>query len=130
MQELLSYKLLQKEDEREFDVGSKIEDDDKLWLEERPDIGIVVEDRTHHMLHRLFRAMQILQQTVEIDPRRRGGTPVLRGTRFKASQLIAQIAEGDSIDDLEEDLGLDREVMQQFLKALSICLDRRWTTPR
>lgn len=80
-------------------------------------------------LNRLFRALQLLKDSVEIDPERRGGYPVLAGTRFKASQLLAQIAEGDSIDDLEENLGLDRDVMQQFLRALSICLDRQWTTP-
>lgn len=30
--------------------------------------------------------------TVEIDPQRRGGQPILKGTRFPISQLISQIA--------------------------------------
>jgi len=84
--------------------------------------------QTRQTLERLLKASECLRETIDFDPDKRGGVPVLKGTRFKAAQLLAQLADGDSIGDLEENLELDRDVMEQFLRALSVILDRPWTT--
>lgn len=43
---------------------------------------------------------------IEIDPDRAGGKPVIKGTRYTVAQLLAEIAEGDSIDDIALDMDL------------------------
>ena len=68
--------------------------------------------------------MSLLLDSVEVNPRKRHGTPVLKGTRFKVAQVLAQFAAGDSLDDLVNDLDLDRETIVKFLRGLSIVLDR------
>lgn len=66
----------------------------------------------------------LLAECIDVDPARRAGIPVLKGTRFKASQVLAQIAAGDSIEDLIEDLELPEEIVRNFLQSLSMALDR------
>ena len=66
----------------------------------------------------------MLSESVDVDAQRRGGRPVLKDTRFKVSQLLAQISEGDSVEDLVRELGLDDATIRTFLRALSIILDR------
>lgn len=73
---------------------------------------------------RMYRAVQLLAEVIDIDPDRRGGIPVLKDTRFKASQILAQFADGDSISDLESELELDAEAVRSFLRALSVILDQ------
>ena len=69
-------------------------------------------------------AVKALADVVDFDPERRGGSPVLKRTRFKVSQLIAQLADGDSVDSLVDELELDADNVRQFLHALSVILDR------
>lgn len=66
----------------------------------------------------------LLADCIEVDPARRSGIPVLKGTRFKASQLLAQIAAGDSITEVIEDFELPEEIVRKFLQSLSMALDR------
>jgi hypothetical protein len=55
---------------------------------------------------------------------------VLRGTRFKLSQLFSQLAEGDSIEDLVDDMELDGEVLRDLFNAMSVIVDRPTTNER
>jgi uncharacterized protein (DUF433 family) len=73
---------------------------------------------------RLRRAASAVVRTVDVDTDRAGGVAVLKGTRFAVAQLMAQIAEGDSVDDLVEQFDLDRESIRTFLLALSDFLAR------
>src|SRR5580700_1402001 len=50
------------------------------------------------LARRWVHAVTLLSQSVEINPRKRHGAPVLRGTRFKVAQVLAQFAAGDSLD--------------------------------
>jgi uncharacterized protein (DUF433 family) len=65
-----------------------------------------------------------LRDSVEIDSRKRGGIPVVRGTRFTISQLLAEIADDRSLSEIANELELDLVLLEQFLRGLSICLDR------
>ena len=67
---------------------------------------------------------EMLGGSVEIDADRRAGVPVLRGTRFKVSQVLAQIAAGDSVEDLAGELELDEQLVKQFLRELAMALDQ------
>ncbi len=65
----------------------------------------------------------LFHNTVEMDPQRLGGKPVLRGTRFPAAQVLSQIADGDSVESLAEDLDLDKKLIADFLHALASGLE-------
>src|SRR5260370_40273539 len=49
---------------------------------------------------RLNIAVRMLDHCVEIDSCKRGGIPVLRGTRFTVAQLLAEIADGRDVGGL------------------------------
>jgi uncharacterized protein (DUF433 family) len=74
--------------------------------------------------YRVQLALDQLREFIEINPRKRGGVPVLRGTRFKLAQVFAQIADGDSVKDLVDDLDLNSEQLTGLLHAMAIVLDR------
>jgi uncharacterized protein (DUF433 family) len=83
-----------------------------------------IQQRERLALERLAYAREALGQCVEFDPDRYGGAPVLAGTRFPVSQVLAELAEGASIGDLAEDMSLDRAKLSQVLSILSAFLDR------
>jgi uncharacterized protein (DUF433 family) len=73
---------------------------------------------------RMKYAMQVLREYVEIDVLKRGGVPVLKGTRFTVAQLLAELAEGRSTSEIAEDFELEGEVIKNVLENLAILLDR------
>jgi uncharacterized protein (DUF433 family) len=75
-------------------------------------------------INRSIKALQQLNAYVDIDENRQGGTPVLRGTRFTISQLFSELAEGDSVEEIAENLDLDKDQLVGFLHAFSIAIDR------
>ena len=85
---------------------------------------IRTDDISDDLVNRIHGSLKLLSDSVEADPSRRGGRLVIKGTRFKASQLIAQISEGDSPEVVADDFDLDKHDVKNFLTALSIILDR------
>lgn len=73
---------------------------------------------------RLRLASLALKDCVEINARRLGGVPTLKGSRFSVGQVLSQIADGDSIDDLAENFDLDREQLATLLHAIAAYLSR------
>lgn len=67
---------------------------------------------------------ELLKAALEINKSKRGGIPVLRGTRFTASQALAEIAESDSISEVASDFDLDEAILRQLLNGLALTLDR------
>ncbi|MCD4726199.1 MAG: DUF433 domain-containing protein [Pirellulales bacterium] len=66
---------------------------------------------------------------IEIDPRRCGGTPVIRGTRIPVAVVLDQLASGEDWESLLKGYpGLTREDIQAatlFAKASAIDCCRR-----
>lgn len=58
-------------------------------------------------------------KSIESDPQRRGGKPVLKGTRFTAAQVLSQIAAGDSVQDLVDNFDFEAEQITSFLRELA-----------
>ncbi len=56
---------------------------------------------------------------IERDPMKRGGKPVLRGTRVTVGQILAELADGQSLNDLCDDMDLDLEWCKKLLNELS-----------
>ena len=66
----------------------------------------------------------MLHESVEVDPEKRGGVPVLRGTRLTLAQLLAEIADGRHVVEIASDFEIDLEMAKRFLEGLSLSLDR------
>jgi uncharacterized protein (DUF433 family) len=69
-------------------------------------------------------AASVLRDCVEIDPQKRSGVPVLKGSRFTVAQMFAELAEGRSIVEIAENFDLDLEIMKQLLQGFSANIDR------
>ncbi len=85
---------------------------------DRPD----AEERK--LSERLAFAVRLVGDALEINPQIRSGVPVLRGTRFPASQVLAELAAGRSLAQIVEEWDLDENVVRSFLEGLSIQIDR------
>jgi len=72
----------------------------------------------------LRQASLALRTCVEISVKKLGGVPVLKGTRFSVAQVLSQIADGDSVQELAENFELDRQQVSTLLHALAAYLDR------
>jgi len=64
-----------------------------------------------------------LKECVEIDPKIRGGVPVLKGTRFTVSETLAELAESDAIDDVADNFDLEQSKIKDLLNGLSLLLN-------
>lgn len=71
--------------------------------------------------------MMRINPGIEIDPDRRSGRPVIVGTSFTMAQLIAEIAEGQTPDEVAEEFELDETAVRAALDALSQWLNEPWT---
>lgn len=72
--------------------------------------------------------LSMLRDCTEINPKKCGGVPVLRGTRFSLAQILAEIAEGRSVSELAEDFELEPALIKEFLEGMAIVLDRPFPT--
>jgi uncharacterized protein (DUF433 family) len=73
-------------------------------------------------------ALSMLRDCTEVNPRKCGGVPVLKGTRFSLAQVLAEIAEGRSVTELAEDFDLEPALIKEFLEGMAIALDRPFQT--
>ena len=61
---------------------------------------------------------------IVLDPAMLGGKPAIRGTRLSASLILACLAEGMSIEEIEASYGpFPHDAIQEVLKAASELLD-------
>lgn len=65
-----------------------------------------------------------LENAVEVDPKRRGGIPVLKGTRFTVGQTLAELAESAGVQEVAERFDLDEETIRELLAGLALLVER------
>jgi uncharacterized protein (DUF433 family) len=65
-----------------------------------------------------------LRNVVDVDPERRSGIPVLRGTRFTVAQVLAELAETEGVEELAENFDLDVHKIKDLLNGFSLLLNR------
>jgi uncharacterized protein (DUF433 family) len=65
-----------------------------------------------------------LQNAVEIDPKRRGGIPVLKGTRFTVGQTLAELADSAGVPEVASRFDLDEETIRELLYGLALLAER------
>jgi len=76
------------------------------------------------LAERAKHALLLLRESVEVNPGKHGGIPVLRGTRFTVSQLFAEMSEGRGIIDIAADFELDPDLLRKLLEGFSVHFDR------
>ena len=67
---------------------------------------------------------EALQNTVDIDPDRRGGIPVLKGTRFTVGQTLAELAESAGVPEVADRFDLDEDTIRELLFGLALLVER------
>lgn len=80
-----------------------------------------------HLLRRVSAAVAVLHSCIEVNARKRGGIPLLKGTRFTVAQLFAEIAEGRSVVEIAEDFELDLGTIREVLQGFATYLDQPHT---
>jgi uncharacterized protein (DUF433 family) len=76
------------------------------------------------LTERAQHASRELNDCVELNPEKLGGVPVLKGTRIAVAQVLAEMGEGQSAEQVAEDLDLDVSLVKRLVLGLAICLDR------
>jgi len=61
---------------------------------------------------------------VEIDPQRRGGVPVLKGTRVTVAEALGEVAESCDVREVADNFDLDLENLRCLLNGLSLLFNR------
>jgi uncharacterized protein (DUF433 family) len=67
---------------------------------------------------------EALQKAVEIDPKRRGGIPVLKGTRFTVGQTLAELADSAGVAEVANRFDLDEATIRELLYGLALLAER------
>lgn len=65
-----------------------------------------------------------LRDVVEVDPNRRGGIPVLKGTRFTVGQTLAELADSAGVQEVGERFDLNEETIRELLLGLALVFER------
>lgn len=73
---------------------------------------------------RLTYAASMLKETVEINPDKAHGAPVLTGTRFKIARVLAELADGMTVSKMAKEFDLNKSMIVKLLHGLAIQLDR------
>jgi uncharacterized protein (DUF433 family) len=68
-------------------------------------------------------AVALLDSSVTIDADVRGGVAVLKNTRIPISRILAELADGQNVDQIADSLEIDPKPIRDFLNGLSIRLD-------
>jgi len=69
-------------------------------------------------------ATRELSDCVEWNANKLGGAPVLKGTRISVSQVLAELGEGQSAEEVAADFDLDVRLVKKLVQGLAVCLDR------
>ena len=109
----------------------------RLWAapEVRPNAGQILDQNDWASLLKPFgnRALEwyfqcnllgyeTLRKVAEINPRRRGGVPVLKGTRFTISQALAELADSSGVEEVAQNFDIDADAIREMLEGLSLVL--------
>src|SRR6266568_885309 len=67
---------------------------------------------------------RIAHYHVEVSMGRRGGVPVLRGTRVTVAEVLAEIADSSGVQEIADNFKLDAEQVKGVISALSLLVSQ------
>lgn len=76
------------------------------------------------MAERLSIAVQLMNDSIDIDPDVLSGVPVVRGTRISVARVLAEIADNSNLSAIADNLEIDFQSLKNIIEGLSIRLDR------
>lgn len=76
---------------------------------------------------RLATAIQLLNDSIEIDADVLSGVPVVRGTRISVARVLAEVADNPTLSAIADNLEIDVQSLKNIIEGISICLDRPFT---
>ncbi len=94
-----------------------------LLNREGPSDVILVSD-VGAIRKRMEYATRMLTDAIEINAKKRGGVPVVRGTRMPVSRLLAELADDISVSEFADEYKLNRKKLKKILEGLSVYIDR------
>ena len=59
------------------------------------------------------------RDSIDIDPEKRGGVPMVKGTRVPVATILAELAEGATIGGVAADLDLDPEILRKMIQGIA-----------
>lgn len=108
-----------------FIITSTLDDPHDDWHDQNLNVRNVSMIREEEWLAEQARqALHLLRQSVEINPEKHSGVPVLRGTRFTLAQLFVEMSEGRGLFEIAESFHLNKEQLRELLEGLSMHFDR------
>ncbi|GEM_PF-4567732 len=69
-------------------------------------------------------AASVLRDCVEADGNKRGGIPVLKGTRFTVAQVFAELGDGRNVAEIAADFDVELDTLKALLQGFATHLDR------
>jgi len=66
----------------------------------------------------------MLRDSIDIDLEKRGGVPVVHGTRVPVATILAELAEDATLGEIADALDLDANVLRTMIQGIAIHLDR------
>jgi len=73
---------------------------------------------------RYRQAVLTLRECLESNPQKLAGVPVFRGTRFSASQFLAELADNEVVQEIADEFEVDPSRLRTFLHAFAVYFDR------
>lgn len=67
---------------------------------------------------------RLLRDCLDVDPHRRGGVPVLKGTGFTLAQTLVELSDSSGVDEVADNFDLDSETIRKALHGLSLLLEK------
>jgi uncharacterized protein (DUF433 family) len=86
------------------------------------DVALVAHETW--IAERVYCAATMLRGSVDIDLEKRGGVPVVHGTRVPVATILAELAEDATLDEIAADFDLDASVLRTIIHGIAIHLDR------
>ena len=87
-------------------------------------VTVLAQPAGQWLTQRAQHATQELGECVEWNVDRLGGAPVLKGTRITVAQILAELGEGQSAEEVAADFDLDVVLVKKLVQGLAVCLDR------
>jgi uncharacterized protein (DUF433 family) len=114
--------------------GDEVVDPIREWKRKLPALSMFYSEKPKKPVSvdvlvsmRMTYAAYLLNELIEVDGDKAGGTPVLKGTKFKISRILGEIADGRSVSKLAKDFRLDIDKVVAVLHGMAIYLDRSFT---
>jgi uncharacterized protein (DUF433 family) len=78
-------------------------------------------------VEKLIRGLYLVHTSVDVDKDIRSGVPVIKDTRFPVARLLAELANGLTINAIADDYDLNVDTLASLLDGMASCLNRPLT---